>query len=292
MKPFYRFRLQPYAGVQSRYTCPQCGKKRVFVRYIDTQTNNHIAEDVGRCNREIECGYHKPPREHAGEGYRAAADVRRFVRKPVVARQPSVMEDAVLEASLGNYEHNNLVLYLRERLGNAAANEAVKRYMVGTHGYWPGSTVFWQVDAAGSICAGKVMLYNAGTGKRVKEPYNHISWVHTVLKLEGYELRQCLFGEHLLAGSNKPVAMVESEKTAVIASMLVPEYTWLATGSVSNLDTGRCKVLHGRKLVLYPDAGAYERWEAVSREIPNCSISRVLETEHAPQGYDLADWLL
>ena len=44
------------------------------------------------------------------------------------------------------------------------------------------------------------MLYDPTTGKRVKEPFNHISWVHKVIKQPEFELKQCLFGEHLLLG--------------------------------------------------------------------------------------------
>lgn len=46
-----------------------------------------------------------------------------------------------------------------------------------------------------------------------------------------WQLSQCLFGEHLLAlYQGKPVGLVESEKTAVIAAGLMPKYMWLATG--------------------------------------------------------------
>ena len=57
----YRYTLQPYKGRNTRYTCPQCRHKDVFVRYIDTTTGEHLSEDVGRCNREQQCGYHMPP---------------------------------------------------------------------------------------------------------------------------------------------------------------------------------------------------------------------------------------
>ncbi len=40
-----------------------------------------------------------------------------------------------------------------------------------------------------------------------------------------------LFGEHLLPmNRGKPVAIVESEKTALVAAYYLPEYVWLASG--------------------------------------------------------------
>lgn len=60
--------------------------------------------------------------------------------------------------------------------------------------------------------------------------------VHTDLKAAHllppeWKLTQCLFGEHLLQDKvNANVALVESEKTAVICFLLLPEYIRLATG--------------------------------------------------------------
>ena len=51
----------------------------------------------------------------------------------------------------------------------------------------------------------------------------------TELKLQDYNLKQCLCGEHLLSEKpTKPVAIVESEKSALIATHYMPEFIWLA----------------------------------------------------------------
>lgn len=95
--------------------------------------------------------------------------------------------------------------------------------MVGTSKYWEGATVFWQMDYQNRVRTGKIMLYNPATGKRIKEPYNHVTWVHSILHKEDYNLKQCFFGEHLLPeDKSRPVALVESEKTAIIASYYLP----------------------------------------------------------------------
>ena len=98
----------------------------------------------------------------------------------------------------------------------------MSEYRVGTSKHWPGSCVFWQIDINGRVRTGKVMLYDAESGKRVKEPYSHLTWAHSLLKLPDFNLRQCFFGEHLLPmNRGKPVALVESEKTAMVASSMV-----------------------------------------------------------------------
>ena len=61
----YRFTLERYRGLSTRYTCPQCGRKHTFTRYIDTENNNqYISDNVGKCNRLDKCGYHYTPKQY------------------------------------------------------------------------------------------------------------------------------------------------------------------------------------------------------------------------------------
>ena len=99
------------------------------------------------------------------------------------------------------------------------------------------------------------MLYNPNTGKRVEEPKNYFSWMHSYLKLSNYKLDQCFFGEHLLKENKKPVAIVESEKSAIVASFYLPEFIWLASGGLQHLNQQKCNVLLARNVVLFPDLG-------------------------------------
>lgn len=68
-----RYRLEKYNG-NNRYTCPQCGRPKCFVRYIDTFTGGYVAPDVGKCGFEILCGYHKTPRQDFMERKKFADD--------------------------------------------------------------------------------------------------------------------------------------------------------------------------------------------------------------------------
>lgn len=94
----------------------------------------------------------------------------------------------------------------------------------------------FQFDIQGRCRGGKIIPYNPETGHRLKDDhFPPVMWVHTNLKAAHllppeWRLTQCLFGEHLLQDKvNANVALVESEKTAVICSHLLPEYIWLAT---------------------------------------------------------------
>lgn len=140
---------------------------------------------------------------------------------------------------------------------------------------------------------------NTTTGKRVKQPYNHIQWAHKTIGQVHFNLQQCFFGEHLLAHNNQQVALVESEKTALIASVYFPDFIWLAVGSLSNLTLQKCRVLQDKSVTLFPDLNAFEKWNAKAKELSaicEISVSDILErnaTEtEKQQGLDLADYLV
>lgn len=149
------------------------------------------------------------------------------------------------------------------------------------------------------------MLYNPATGKRVKD--QEPTWVHSVLKLPDFSLQQCFFGEHLLADKSKPVALVESEKSAIIASLYFPKFIWMAAGGKDGLKAEKFSVLNGRTVVLFPDlskpkegkATAFEEWSRKAKEfevIASIRVSDLLERkasdEERIEGLDLADYLL
>ena len=112
---------------------------------------------------------------------------------------------------------------------------------------------------------------------------------------------QCLFGEHLLKMyPDKVVALVESEKSALIASGVYPEYIWLATGGKSQLSIDKLKVLKGRTVIMFPDVDGYEYWKNKAKdvEVIGCKVvvSDLLENnatdEDRANKIDLADWLV
>ena len=43
----HRFILEPYKGVSTRHTCPNCHRQRCFSKYIDTEKQIKFPEYVG-----------------------------------------------------------------------------------------------------------------------------------------------------------------------------------------------------------------------------------------------------
>ena len=300
----HRYTFEKYNGPGSKHTCPQCKKTGVFTRYVDTKTGMIVHPSVGRCDRESNCGYHYTPKDYFKDNDISIDPIRsgQLKRRLQLRKAPSHISSDLMESTLKGYKRNNFANFLITLFDQEETDKVLKKYFVGTADFWPGSTIFWQVDIKGKARTGKIILYNPETGKRVKAPFNHVTWVHSVLKLPDYELRQCLFGEHLLTESSMPVAIVESEKTAIIASIYLPQFTWLATGGLLNLTAKRCQALSGRTIVLFPDLKAYDKWGLKAKEISELmpgtrfEISDLLEKNASDQekeeGYDVADYLI
>lgn len=296
----------------SQHTCPGCGKRKEFTRYIDTKTGELLPDHVGICNNVGKCGYGsvKDGPGSIGEFFRDNPDYLQndsFIQNDYIPRRTytppppkriSYFPREPMAKSLSGHTENNFVAYLHSIFPREIIFLLIDRYKIGTSHYpWKGSTIFWQVDRNNLIRSGKIMLYNQATGKRVTKPYNHFQWAHTLLKKFGktidFNLEQCFFGEQLVQKADT-IAVVASEKTAIIASVYIPEYTWIASGSKGGLSEQKCKALEGKTVFLYPDKGCFSDWEKRVRQLGgtfNVGVSDFIERlPDVPDGYDLADY--
>ncbi|MBV5284061.1 MAG: hypothetical protein JZU53_16685 [Paludibacter sp.] len=159
----------------------------------------------------------------------------------------------------------------------------------------------------GKVRTGKIMQYNPETGRRIKHESGLIDWFHNKLKKsctlpEDYNLQQSFFGEHLLTlYPDKTVAIVESEKSAIVASTIIPESIGLATGQLNGLSIEKAKALKGSTIILFPDFGSYDKWCIKADEIVllvecKIKISTILENIATPEqrakGLDIADYMI
>lgn len=297
----YKYQLEPYKGMNTRYRCPSCGKNGKFAMYINVETREYINGIVGRCERIENCGYHYAPKQYF-EDNGIQHELKPFSpRIPTkhIRKEISLIDKSILESSLNGYDKNNFIEFLIGKFGHDVTTSVIIKYMIGTSKCWEGSTVFWQVDKNKNIRTGKIMLYSRSNGKRVRKPFDHIQWAHKALKTANFNLEQCFFGEHLLAGSSKPVAIVESEKSAIISSIYFPNYDWIACGSAQGLNKAKCRVLKGKQVILFPDLKEADKWQEKANElsvITNITVSTLLEDnathEEIEQGLDIADFLL
>ena len=307
----HRYILEPYKGMNTRHTCPNCQQReKTFSLYIDTATGEHVHPTVGRCNRESNCGNHYTPKQYFQDN-NISFDRPLFNQispRPIAIKAKPIVFIPVekFNASQQHFETNHFVKFLNGLFGVEITNQLIKDYCIGTSKHWNGATVFWQKDIQGKFRTGKIIQYEIIDSaasiigkdcKRNKANLPPVYWVHSALKISDF--KQCLFGEHLLIDKTKPVAIVESEKTAVIASIYRPQFIWLASGGKDGLNAEKCSVLKGRTVVLFPDLDGFEKWSSNANELSHIAkftVSSLLNSKateaERKQQFDIADYLI
>ena len=214
---------------------------------------------------------------------------------------------------------------------------AAQRYRLGRSR--DGGVIFWQIDPLGQVCDGKIMHYRPDCHR---DHSRHPDWVMSLLRRHYLKDEpdlvarmpapvHCLFGTHLLNIENSKwkiehfstegciannlqssifnfqssVAVVESEKTAVIMSERYPDHLWLATGGLNELTPQKLFPLRGRRIILFPDTDpegrAYATWYRVVQEAEHLlgqpiHLSSLLERHATPEQkarkIDIADLIL
>ena len=107
-----------------------------------------------------------------------------------------------------------------------------------------------------------------------------------------FNYRQCFFGLHLVDGE-KPVALCESEKTAVMMSVFMPEYTWIASGGSEMLSMERLSELKRLDMVL--QITAVKKWEHKTRHFNremDVTVDQAVQSGVLPDGADILDLML
>jgi hypothetical protein len=313
-------RLEKYKGAKTRYTCPACNSKGEFTRFVD-DGGNYLPDNVGICNRASKCGYRYTAKQFFADNPEATIGLKfskgkkqrrvnyGFADKTFskATQTPRTAFDVIpfehLNATLGNYENNAFVQFLIELFPDCIKEikAALEMYFIGSTKL--GKTVFWQIDQNNRIRTGKIIAYDSASGKRRKDV--NINWIHSELKRLGklekdFNLMQCYFGQHLLLENPaKLIALVESEKSAIVGNLCFPEWLWLATGSKQNLTIERLQRLGTRPIILFPDADGYNAWQQIGAQARqhglNVSVSDWIETEatdeQKTEGFDIADYL-
>ncbi len=209
--------------------------------------------------------------------------VRRQPSAPQRSSQPPMSSLPMSEIPRCRPDGCDLGTFLLGKFPRERVEHAFDRFFIGATA--DGDTVFPQVDTDWKCRTAKIIPYDPQLGKRDRS--RGAGWLHTrVMKRMGrqswdFKLEQCLFGLHQLAWyPTAPVAVVEAEKTALIATIVHPHAVWLATGGITSFTSERLSPLKGRRVTVYPDADAATAWAA--------SLAKI----DAENKWRLSDWHL
>lgn len=286
-----------------KHQCPECQCKS-FVRYVHRDTNEYeLPYEYGRCDKD-KCGYFVKVSREVIKDYKQQNNIKPGIQSIMKKQEgyfdliPDFIYPDDFTNSLQGYENNPLVKFLYNSFETPKVDQAINMYNIGTSKKYNGGTVFWQVCKAGFVRSGSIMAYDYNSGKRKKADWA-VTYVHSALNLKPFCYGRCLYGEHLLANNPKSIGIVESEKTAIIMSIISPEVTWLATSGKANFKYQLLSTLKPftskAKIIAYPDKGCYDVWNNEADKFKNyieIKVSSILEGEEYNElemGADIAD---
>lgn len=259
------------------------------------------------CGKSNSNGKFAPFQGYLKEGYCHSCDqafypdsktiTKPFDRLLMPKQQPKFHDLELVEKTvLVPDDQNNFIIFLKTLFTSREVQKAVLNYLIGSWSDWKGITVFWQIDQKERVYHGKLMLFNTETGKRVvgKDGNAIISSVRSRLNIDKIGFNQCLFGLHLVGKNTKVIALIESEKSAIIMSIFKPEYVWLSTGGKGGFKFDFLNPIKGQTIIAFPDKGVYDLWLEKANQLNsfgfNIRVSNWLETQNEFNvGTDLAD---
>ena len=294
MAQFKHYSLEKYRGPGSKHRCPNCGEK-TWKPYVDESGTPfsedfkdadpkiyELAQTVGRCDNVRKCGWNYTPKQFFEETRTGVPKYREGYKPlpPPTTAKPLNFE--YVRKSFRPY-HSTFAQYLRD-----VAKFPKDRLDRVLQDYWVGATksqriCYWMIDINGNCVDGKFMAYKGGH----RDHDQHPTWARKQLiwqehrqgrltqkeveELEDQLVPRPYFGTHLLADpryKDKPVALVEGEKSCLICSILAPRFLWIACGT-SSFDIVKLlpAISQKRKLFIFPDVDPLERWEEASKEL-------------------------
>lgn len=279
----------PYTP-KSKGRCPSCGRAKTFTYFMDTDTGERFPPEYGVCDRVESCSYSlRPDKDSKGE---------KVVFIPEPPRPVYFLDMNEVTERMANDGQNYFFDWLDELIGKGWADALKKLYRLGTSLEHEGFVSFPLIDIDQNLRQIKEMKYDSASGKRIHEKGSQ-RWSHEKWKYPDLNLQLTYFGSHLLKEDNKPVALVESEKSAVLASHFIPKFTWIATGSLTLLTNERCQQLQGMDLTLFPDLLAYPLWKNKAKFLKgmrSINVSDYLEVNaqrfNLQKGDDIADLII
>ena len=185
----------------------------------------------------------------------------------VMATKAAPNERMLIEiprGEIGNH-HSSITDYLDKVVNYDTSmmrkiDELISRFHLGAvcttlNGHY--GSVLPRINERGNVVGGEVIYFDVDNGNILRQtPIT--DYLYNWYCFDYYTDKEVFFGEHLL--SNKPVAIVIEEKTALLGTLAEPSIDWLAVGEGYNLTNGMMAKLVGMRVILFPDNMSCDYW--------------------------------
>lgn len=273
MKPDYKYEFEK--APSKKGTCPGCGHKGEYRYYIG------LSREYGKCERVNSCGYQKKPNEFA------------IPTTKVPTKRPELKivfpDDEVCRLTITDQSSSFHVFCIAEKLN--ISKEHLTKWNVGSRLNERTNRIetayVYQNTHQKYVNIRYFQYSNDGKRSKSQNPYSlKAAEINTKYSI-------CLFGEHLLSAS-KIICLVESEKTAVIASYHYPDFDWLATGGKSGLTDEKIHVLFNREIYYLNDADHAGNKNSTIDKLKSYRLNfkKIDLFPNRTDGYDIADAII
>lgn len=266
---------------QGKTTCPNCGSKNAYRKYKSADEAELYTADgqlCGLCDRANNCGHHIKPDGTTNPNAKKIEPTPDVIYLEIPERKQAELKLVLNDCSSNFHRY-------AQSIGIPFSH--LKSWGVGTEG---DKTAFIFIDQAHRPINVKYFKYLTNGGR--DKNFNAYSLKGRVEGKQEYRYRVCLYGEHLeRIDKNRYIILVESEKTAVIASHFYPDFYWLSCASGDGLTDQKAAVLKGYKVVWLCDADKKGRENASLMTLKRQKIRHKI-VDLFPErndGYDIAD---
>jgi hypothetical protein len=262
-----------------RTDCPFCFKKGKYSAFINTKTGELAPLEYGMCSS---CRESRRPPDNYIIGESTYEDNANFGYYEADTVSINLINQYHKEKS---YVRNNFINGLERRFGKGPVKRVVDQFKLGR--FADSGILFPYLYTDTHVCTGKIMFYDDDLHRIKEGKKQYPQYLHNLnYKTDGYwrydfneydidengneyiipfKLKLCLFGHHQVVNDKlRTICLVESEKTAVIMSIVLPEFIWLASGGKTMIQDYKFLYFTGRKCLVFPDLSeddnVFEYW--------------------------------
>ena len=262
-----------------RSDCPHCGKRGKYSAYMNTQTGELAPVEYGMCSS---CQESKRPPDNFVAGESTYTEDNKLAYYEADTVHINLINSFYKPK---NYVENNFIEGLEQKFGKDPVKRVVDLYKLGR--FYDSGVVFPYQYTDNQICTGKIMFYDDNLNRIKEGKKSYPQYLHNLnYQTDGYwhcdfrdfdidengnevlipfKLKLCLFGHNQVVNEkHKTVCLVESEKTAVIMSIVLPEFIWVASGGMHLIQNYKFLFFTGRKCLVFPDLSeddkVYKYW--------------------------------